>query len=131
MVYAELNGEFAARLESGFGEDYAGSIEVEDIRVVSKQDIEACRRGRLKPDPETAAVVETGTYVFVCHTGLAFIARTSLTEAWVFLPGETRKLLPMPAETGSRYRDAFVELSIIGQAAQLARPDGSVQWSRK
>lgn len=130
VVYAELNGEFAERPESGFGADYAGSIEVEDVRVVSKQGIEACRRERLKPDPELAAVVETGTYAFVCRTGLAFTARTSPTEAWVFLPGETRKLLRVPAETGNRYRDAFFELSIHGQAAQLARSDESAQWCR-
>jgi uncharacterized membrane protein len=74
--------------------------------------------------------LEITTYVFVCPSGLAFSARTSSTEDWVFLPGETRQLLPVPAETGNRYRDAFVELSIIGQAAHLISPDGSAQWCR-
>ena len=130
VVYAELNGEFAARPESGFGADYAGSIEVEGIGVVSKQGIETCRSGRLKPNPEAVAAVETRTYAFVCDKGLAFTARTGPTEAWVFLPGETRKLSQVPIKTGKRYRDAVFELSIDGQAAQLAGPDGGVEWCR-
>ena len=72
-------------------------------------------------------MVETRTWAFVCRTGLVFTARTSPDEAWVFLPGATRKLMPVPAATGNRYRDAYFELSINGQAAQLARSDGSVQ----
>ncbi|MGB5613156.1 MAG: hypothetical protein WBM67_10920, partial [Sedimenticolaceae bacterium] len=130
VVYAELDGEFAARPESGFGADYAGAIVVEGIGVVSKQGIGPCRSGRLKPDPEAVAVADTRTYAFVCDTGLAFTARTSPTGAWVFLPGETRKLLPIPAVTGSRYRDADFEINIHRQAAQLASPAGGVELCR-
>ncbi len=130
VLYAEIDGEMTAQAESGFGADYAGAIKVLNIGVVSQQGIEACRSERLQPGREAAAVVETRTWAFVCRTGLVFTARTSPDEAWVFLPGGTRKLMPVPAATGNRYRDAYFELSIDGQAAQLARADGSVQWCR-
>ncbi len=129
-VYVELSGEFGPPLTDGFAADYAGSVEVDSIQLVARHSSDSCQPDRLKPADRLKPVSEmpdkkgSQTYVFTCHAGLTFTARTDSEQAWVFLPSGTRKLLPVESETGIRYRDDDVELLINGQKARLVRSDG-------
>ncbi len=82
-VYVELDGEPATAPAGEFAKGYDGTVEVREVRLVSKQGIDACRRERTMVRPSAAPVVAPMTYVFVCNDNLAYTVRASAAEAWV------------------------------------------------
>jgi len=124
-VYVELDGEPATEPAGEFAKDYDGTVEVRDVRLVSKQGIDACRRERAMVRPGAAPVVAPKTYVFVCSNSLTYTVRASGAEAWVFGREGTRRLTAMPAGQGNRYSDGILELWIDGEQAQLGESGGS------
>jgi len=123
-VYAELDGELATAPAGEFAKDYDGTVEVREVRFVSKQGIDACRRERKLVRPGAAPVVAPTTYVFVCNDNLAYTVRASAAEAWVFHHAGTRRLSAIPAPRGTRYSDGIFELWIDGEHAQLSESGG-------
>ena len=127
-VYIELAGEFGTEPAGEFAKDYDGTVEVLDVRLVSKAGADACRRERSMARHQSTAVAAPQTYVFVCSESLVVTVRASDTEAWLFHPEGTRRLLAVPAARGVAYTDGIFELQIEGEQAQLGasgRPLGS------
>ena len=129
-VYVELDGEPATEPAGEFAKDYDGTVEVRDVRLVSKQGIDACRRERAMVRPGSAPVVAPKTYVFVCSDSLSYTVRASEAEAWVFRPAGTRRLPAAEAGQGTWYSDGVFELRIEGELAQLGNSGGALQSCR-
>ena len=85
-VYVELDGEPGTAPAGEFAKDYDGTVEVREVRFVSKQGVDACRRERALARRGAAPVVAPKTYVFVCSDSLAYTVRASEVEAWLFAP---------------------------------------------
>jgi len=129
-VYVELDGEPGTEPAGEFAKDYDGTVEVREVRFVSKEGIDACRRERALVRPVAAPVVAPKTYVFVCSDSLAYTVRASEAEAWLFHRAGTRRLTAVPAERGARYADGAFELRIENELAQLGESGGPLQSCR-
>ena len=123
-VYAELDGEPGSAPAGEFAADYDGTVEVRELRFVSKEGVDACRRERALARPAAAQIVAPQTYVFVCSDNRAYTVRATGAEAWIFRREGTRRLPAVPAGQGTRYADGVFELRIENELAQLGDSGG-------
>ena len=125
-LYVELDGEPGTEAAGEFAKEYDGSVEVRDVRLVSKEAVDACRRERRIVRSGAAPIVAPKTYVFICSDSLAYTVRASEAEAWLFHPAGTHRLAAAPVERGARYSDGIFELRIENELAQLGESGGSL-----
>ncbi len=126
-VYVEIEGKFNEDPASGFAADYDGTIEVREVRSVSRQANGECSTGQPVPFPEASAADEAITYVFLCDDQAAYTVRTRGGSAWVFRPQGTLQLQAVPERKGARYTDGAFELRIDGQQAQFGESGSELQ----
>ncbi len=129
-VYVELDGETRTEPAGEFAADYDGTVEVREVRLVSKEGVESCRRERLMAIAKAGADAAARTYVFVCGEGPAYTVRTGGAGAWIFHPEGTRQLPAVPASTGTRYVDGLFELRIEGEQALFGKAGGPLRSCR-
>ena len=118
-VYVVLDGEPSTGPTGEFAKDYDGSVEVREVRLISKEGVDACHRERALARSAAARMVAPKTYVFVCSNSQAYTVRATGVEAWIFMPSGTRRLPAVPAGQGTRYSDGVFTLRIENELAQL------------
>ena len=67
------------------------------------------------------------TYVFVCPGQTEYVVRADGTEAWVFRPGSSLRLLPTSATEPGSYSGGGFVLRIMGEQAQLGGTGSQLQ----
>lgn len=63
------------------------------------------------------------TYVYECESGDSIVVNIKNQSAWVFLPGNTVQLSPVPEALGEKYSDGSITYQRQGEEAIIETPE--------
>jgi membrane-bound inhibitor of C-type lysozyme len=104
----------------------AGRLAVLAVGLLVAIPLAGCSASESGREPMPARTIDRerdDTFVYQCDAGFRFVARIEGERAWLFLPGETIELAPVPSSSGSRYASGEIELWRAGEVARLQTPE--------